>query len=100
MHLRDRINNGMIFYEYGHKDPIDRQQEIRDLKVDYSYTFKNTDDAKVIMEEVGEKANLQRGNIFVVGCSTSEVMGAKIGTNSSPEVAKILFDALHDYVCI
>lgn len=55
---------------------------------------------KVIMEEVGEKANLQRGNIFVVGCSTSEVMGAKIGTNSSPEVAKILFDALHDYVCI
>lgn len=45
MHLRDRINNGMIFYEHGHKDPIDRQQEIRDLKVDYSYTFKNTDDA-------------------------------------------------------
>ena len=28
MHLRDRINNGMVFYEHGHKDPIDRQQEI------------------------------------------------------------------------
>ena len=52
---------------------------------------------KAVMKEICEKANLQKGNIFVVGCSTSEVIGAKIGTNSSPEVAQVLFDALHDY---
>lgn len=52
---------------------------------------------KAVMEEIGEKANLQKGNIFVVGCSTSEVIGAKIGTNSSPEIAQVLFDALHEY---
>ena len=52
---------------------------------------------KAVMEEICAKANLQKGNIFVVGCSTSEVIGAKIGTNSSPEVAQVLFDALHDY---
>ena len=52
---------------------------------------------KAVMEEIGEKAKLQKGNIFVVGCSTSEVIGAKIGTNSSPEIAQILFDALHEY---
>ena len=52
---------------------------------------------KAVMEEIGEKANLQKGNIFVVGCSTSEVIGAKIGTNSSPEIAEVLFDALYDY---
>ena len=52
---------------------------------------------KAVIEEICEKANLQKGNIFVVGCSTSEVIGAKIGTNSSPEVAQVLFDALHDY---
>ena len=52
---------------------------------------------KDVIEEICEKANLQKGNIFVVGCSTSEVIGAKIGTNSSPEVAQVLFDALHDY---
>ena len=52
---------------------------------------------KAVMEEMGEKAKLQKGNIFVVGCSTSEVIGSKIGTNSSPEVAQILFNALHDY---
>ena len=28
MHLRDRINQGMIFYEHGHTDPIDIEQEI------------------------------------------------------------------------
>ena len=27
MHLRDRINQGMLFYEHGHKDPIDKEQE-------------------------------------------------------------------------
>ena len=47
------------------------------------------------MEEICEKANLQKGNIFVVGCSTSEVIGSKIGTNSSPEIAQVLFEALH-----
>ena len=28
MHLRDRINQGMIFYEHGHTDPFDIEQEI------------------------------------------------------------------------
>ena len=27
MHLRDRIKKGMLFYEHGHKDPVDIQQE-------------------------------------------------------------------------
>lgn len=50
-----------------------------------------------VMEEIGEKANLQKGNIFVIGCSTSEVIGSTIGTNSSPEIAEVIFKALHDY---
>ena len=47
--------------------------------------------------ELCEKAGLQPGQILVVGCSTSEVIGAKIGTNSSPEVALEIFNALNDY---
>ena len=50
-----------------------------------------------LMEEIGEKANLQKGNIFVVGCSTSEVIGSTIGTNSSPEIAGVIFEALFEY---
>ncbi len=47
--------------------------------------------------ELCEKARLKEGNIVVVGCSTSEVVGAKIGTNSNPDVAGEIFRALHNY---
>ena len=47
--------------------------------------------------ELCEKAKLRSGNIVVVGCSTSEVVGSKIGTNSNPDVAGEIFRALHDY---
>lgn len=38
-----------------------------------------------------EKARLQKGQILVVGCSTSEVLGSTIGTDSSPDTAKEIF---------
>ncbi len=41
--------------------------------------------------EIIEIAELAKGDILVVGCSTSEVMGDTIGTNSSPETALLLF---------
>ena len=47
--------------------------------------------------ELCEKAKLTAGKIVVVGCSTSEVVGAKIGTNSNPDVAGEIFKALYDY---
>ena len=49
------------------------------------------------ISELCEKAKLTAGNIVVVGCSTSEVVGAKIGTNSNPDVAGEIFRGLHDY---
>ncbi len=52
---------------------------------------------QAVIAELCEKAKLKAGNIVVVGCSTSEVVGAKIGTNSSPEVAGEIFNALNDY---
>ena len=42
-----------------------------------------------------EKAHLKKGDIVVIGCSTSEVLGSKWGTNSSPETAKVLFESLY-----
>ena len=53
-------------------------------------------ETKAVIEELVEKANLAPGKIVVVGCSTSEVIGSKIGTNSSPETAKYIFDALYE----
>ena len=49
------------------------------------------------IRELCEKAKLKSGNIVVVGCSTSEVVGSVIGTNSNFEVAGEIFRALHDY---
>lgn len=40
------------------------------------------------ISELCEKAKLRAGNIVVVGCSTSEVLGSGIGSNSSPETAE------------
>lgn len=42
-----------------------------------------------------EKAKLHAGNIVVVGCSTSEICGSRIGTDSQPEVAQVVFDAIY-----
>ena len=44
--------------------------------------------------EIIEAAKLKKGNILVVGCSTSEVIGSKIGTNSSPDTATELFNGI------
>lgn len=48
-----------------------------------------------VAKEIIEIANLKKGNIFVVGCSTSEVVGGKIGTFSSPEAAKLVFAGIY-----
>ena len=42
-----------------------------------------------------EKAKLRKGQIVVIGCSTSEICGSRIGTDSQPEVANAVFEAIH-----
>ncbi len=46
-------------------------------------------------KEIIETAKLKKGQILVIGCSTSEVIGDTIGTNSSPETAKEIFDGIY-----
>lgn len=45
--------------------------------------------------EIMNAAKLKAGNLFVVGCSTSEVLGGKIGTTSSPETARAVFAGIY-----
>ena len=54
-----------------------------------------TDDAAKATRELVDLAGLKRGDIFVVGCSTSEVTGNLIGHASVPEVAKAVFDGIY-----
>ena len=51
-------------------------------------------DAKRIAEELVEAAHLGKGQIVVIGCSTSETLGQKLGSHSVPEAGKAIFEAL------
>ena len=46
-------------------------------------------------KELLELADLEEGQLFVVGCSTSEVGGVAIGTYSSPELAEVVFGGIY-----
>lgn len=51
--------------------------------------------ASQVTEELCEKAKLQEGQILVVGCSTSEVCGDRIGTGSNLEAAEAVFSGIY-----
>ena len=51
-----------------------------------------------VTRELIEKAKLQVGQIVVVGCSTSELCGSRIGSDSRPEVAKLVLEAIWDEI--
>ena len=51
---------------------------------------------KTIMTELLEVSNLKKGDIFVVGCSSSEIIGQKIGKGSTPEVANEVFHVIYE----
>lgn len=53
-------------------------------------------EAKAAAEQIIEVAHLQKGQILVVGCSTSEVSGHKVGSHSSPEIGQAIYDGLHE----
>lgn len=59
---------------------------------DFYEKIKN--EAAAVTREMIEKAKLKHGDVIVVGCSSSEVIGEKIGTASSYETAKALFEGI------
>lgn len=57
--------------------------------------FEHLNDIKMqlteILNELLEVSHLEKGDILVIGCSSSEVAGSKIGTFSSEEIGRCLF---------
>ena len=45
--------------------------------------------------QLADAARLHKGQIVVVGCSTSEVVGHNVGSWSTPEVANAIFEGLN-----
>ena len=51
--------------------------------------------AEQAVTELLDLARLEEGDILVVGCSSSEIAGDKIGTHSSPAVAEAVFSGIY-----
>lgn len=51
-------------------------------------------DLSTIVNDVLAEANLKAGDVFVLGCTTSEIVGGTIGKNSSQEVGQWVIETL------
>ena len=51
-------------------------------------------EAETVLTELLAEAKLKKGDILVIGCSTSEVAGGRIGKDSSAEAAEAIFAAV------
>ncbi len=51
--------------------------------------------ARAAVTELLDIAGLKAGDLFVVGCSSSEIVGERIGKGSSMEAAQAVFDGIY-----
>ncbi len=54
------------------------------------------DQVRSAVNELVEQAGLCSGQLLVVGCSTSEILGEKIGSHSSKETANVVFREIYE----
>jgi len=53
-------------------------------------------DLKTALKDFLAKVNLNKGDIVIIGCSTSEIKGDAIGTASSTEIAERLYPVIKE----
>lgn len=52
---------------------------------------------KKLLQEFQETAALKKQQLLVIGCSTSEVIGKRIGTEGTLDVARMIFDVVKEF---
>lgn len=58
------------------------------------YLEKIKSQVRTVVNELLEVAHLQKGDVLVVGCSSSEVASHKIGSFSSEEIGQVIFEEI------
>lgn len=53
-----------------------------------------TEQSRQAVTEIIEAAHLSEGSLFVIGCSSSEVLGSQIGTATNMDSAKAIYDGI------
>lgn len=51
--------------------------------------------AQNVISDLLEQANMKPGSLFVIGCSSSEIVGKQIGKGSSMEAAQAVFSGIY-----
>ncbi len=54
-------------------------------------------DVEQLLYELSEKVQFKPHQLFVIGCSTSEVSGAHIGTAGTEDIAAVLYEAFANF---
>lgn len=72
------------------------QSGMADKKMEEEFLAKIKEEAKEAVYELLLQAKTEEGDILVVGCSSSEVAGEKIGTFSSVETAQAVFEGIYE----
>ena len=54
-----------------------------------------TEKARNIIVDILNQSKLKKGDIFLVGCSTSTIFGEAYGRSSSMDAARALFDGIY-----
>ena len=54
-----------------------------------------TSQARTVVTELLDQANMKPGTLFVVGCSSSEMVGKRIGKGSSMDAAQAAFQGIY-----
>lgn len=54
-----------------------------------------TKQTEIVVTEVLEQAKLKPGSLFVIGCSSSEMVGKRIGKGSSMEAVQAAFEGIY-----
>lgn len=55
-------------------------------------------EANTAITELFEKAKLREGDLIVIGCSSSEILGEHIGKGSSPDAAKAVLEGVLPFI--
>ena len=66
---------------------------MKDIKENAAFQ-KERSQAYETASELCEKAGLKKGQVLVVGCSSSEILGERIGSNSSFAAAEAVLDGI------
>ena len=69
-----------------------------ELTVDEMLAIEINSNLNILISELLENTDLSKGDILVIGCSSSEILGNNIGKGSSYGAAKLVFDTLYPHL--